>query len=372
MPSAKEKGPRKRGPSRVQGSRSQKTQDPKVQGSTLRNEGGHRAIAAAGTRHAAGAELELVVAEAEERRLREVAIRIRSVLVAGAVGVQLLPADVAFRVDERHAAERERAEAELVRREALACATDGTATVAHAVLDGDDQDVALLHFGDQVERVERASRLLQVTGPRFAFAVVVEVPRLPELLENEVDSAAVLLGGVGDLGEEALGDGVHRRDREPAFGALRQLHGGQRLLDELAHVAEREAELLREDVDLRTDRLRTAELLRVRVAGLHLLVRELVGDRQVLDELDGRFTDAGGELVAVFDHALGAGVVEADLFEDLIDRIGAEAVDLLQLAGGGLGLLSNRIHCVISMERYCFSVWDCRNRDQESGLYNIS
>lgn len=213
-----------------------------------------------------GAEPEPVVIPAEERRLGEVAIRIRSELVACAVGVELFPANVAFGMGERHGADSESAEAELVCAEALASTTDGTTTVTQSKLGRDDEDVTLLLFGDQVERMQGACVLTQLTGSDLAFTVVVERARLLELLQNHLDRTAVLVVLVGDFGEVALGDRIDRRDGEPSFGTVRERDRRQDLLDPIAGESERQAESLGDHVHLRTDWLHTTVLLRVHVA----------------------------------------------------------------------------------------------------------
>ena len=82
----KRKTARKRAVSRIQGSRNQKNQDSKTQGSQ-REKPRHRAIALMGIRHIEGAEPEPAVVEAEDRGAPELATRARRELVACTVGV---------------------------------------------------------------------------------------------------------------------------------------------------------------------------------------------------------------------------------------------------------------------------------------------
>ena len=82
----KRKKARKRAFSRIQESREQKDQVPKIQGS-LREKPRHGAKVPVGKRHSAGAELELAVVEEEERGVPELVIRARRELVACTVGV---------------------------------------------------------------------------------------------------------------------------------------------------------------------------------------------------------------------------------------------------------------------------------------------
>jgi len=81
-----------------------------------------------------GVELDLAVAEAEDRRVREVATGARSELVTSAVDMKLFPLNLAFGVGQQHDADCEGSETELVGREDLASPTDRLTAMAHAEL----------------------------------------------------------------------------------------------------------------------------------------------------------------------------------------------------------------------------------------------
>lgn len=257
--------------------------DGRIKGRLLRKEGRHRATVAAGTAEPAGADLDLAAAEADEhRRAREVATGIRCELVAGAVGIQFLPADVPLGVNQSHASDSERTETELVADEAFACPADGTPTMAHSVLSRHDQDVTLLRLGELAEGIERPHVLAQSVRRDLTLPVVVELPGLADLFEYELDGTAVAVSRVGHLGEVLGGYGVHRRNGEPSFGARREFRQG---LGEFERMARIETEDLGDCLDLVRDRLGALVLLRVRVAGTNFLVGELVGHGQLSDEL---------------------------------------------------------------------------------------
>ena len=124
---------------------------------------------------------------------------------------------------------------------------------------------------------------------------------------------------------------------------------------------------LAQNVRLLRDRFRLLVAGEVAVARGDLLVLVLVGDRQVVERGDGRFANRTGELVAVLDDALGAGVVETELVENPLDGIGPEPVDLLDLTGG-CGLLSNRRHDVISFRLTIRTAWTIATKNSSQVL----
>ncbi len=234
---------------------------------------------------------------------------------------------------EQHDADGERAETELVDLHDLACPANRATAMPQTELSRHDEDVViLLLVAERLEHLLRLGRLLQVVRTEVALAPVLELAlaRLADLREHLLHGFAV-----------GRGDRLPLRDGEPSFGV-----GRDRPFRELL-VGETDArEQLPQDVGLLRDALRLVAG-EIPVAGLHLLVLELVGDRQILQRGDGGHADGLGEIVAVFDDALCAGVVEAELSENLLDGVGAEPVDLLDLTGRCC-CLSNRVHCVIS------------------------
>jgi len=84
----------------------------------------------------------------------------------------------------------------------------------------------------------------------LTVAPVVERSRLRDLLMDELDGAAVLLGRVSDLGEVLGCQGVHRRDGKPSFGAFRVCW---QALDECHRRSRIEAEDLGDRLDLVCD-----------------------------------------------------------------------------------------------------------------------
>ncbi len=236
-------------------------------------------------------------------------------------------------MSEQHDPNREGAESELVGHEDLASTANGASPMTDAELGSHHEDVViLLLVAERLEHLLRPSRLLEPIGAEFAFAPVLElaVARLTDLREHLRHGSTV---GQGDL--------LPLRDGEPPFGIRRDRPFGQLL------VGETDArEQLPQDVRLLGDALRLVTG-QVSVGGLHFLVLELVGDRQVLQRGDGGRADGLGEFVAVFDDALCAEFVEAELSENLLNGVGTEPVDLLDLTGRCC-CLSNRVHCVIS------------------------
>lgn len=224
--------------------------------------------------------------------------------------------------------------------------------MADPVLHGNDQDVALLRFSDLLERLERADMLTQLAGGDLAFAIVVEVPRLAELFENELDGTAVLLHGVGDLGEVTLGDRIDGGNGEPSFCTVGKLKRRQDRLDPVARVTERQTELLGEDVHLSADRFRTTVLFRVHVVRASLFVLVLVGDRDVVVHGEEFLTQAGDDFIAVCVQSL-SNVLGRILLCEVVGYRFADAVhchtgDLLDLTVGRFVLLSKHRHDVSS------------------------
>jgi len=326
-------------------SRDQKPQEFKTSRiDLLREEAGHRPEEVERAANEVRVEPDPAAVEAEVGRPGEAAKGHRRELVARTIHVQFLPTDEPFGMSQNDGTDCETSETELVGHEDLTSPTDGLAAMAHAELGSDDQDVALLRFGDEIQRVRRASVNPQLRRRDLTLTVVVERPGVGDLGVNELDRLAVLLDRIGHFGEVLRRQCVHRGNREPSFGTVREFRQG---LGEFERVARIETEDLGDRLDLVVDRLRPLVLLRVRVVGLHLLVLELVGDRQILERGDGGRADGLGEIVAVFDDALCARVVETELRENFLHGVGCEPVDLFDLTGR-CGLLSNRAHCVIS------------------------
>ena len=264
-------------------SRDQKPQEFKTSRiDLLREEAGHRTEVAVRAANEARAEPDPAVAEAEVGRPGEVAIGLRRELVAGTIHVQFLPTDEPFGMSENDGTDCETSETELVGHEDLTSPTDGLAAMAHAELGSDDQDVALLRFGDEIQRVRRASVNPQLRRRDLTLTVVVERPGVGDLGVNELDRLAVLLDRIGHFGEVLRRQCVHRGNREPSFGTVREFRQG---LGEFERVARIETEDLGDRLDLVVDRLRPFVLLRVRVVGTNFLVGVLVGLGQISDEL---------------------------------------------------------------------------------------
>ncbi len=125
----------------------------------MQEEAGRRAVAVARSAHVAHAEPEPGLDEVEDRRPAEQANGIERPLVARHVDRELIARAETARVREQDASDGEGAEAELVRREDDASATDGPAAVQDAELAGNDQDVAGLALGQLREHLDRPSVL---------------------------------------------------------------------------------------------------------------------------------------------------------------------------------------------------------------------
>lgn len=302
---------------------------PRIQdlkGQLLREEGRSGTAAAARIAEPARAELDLAVEEEEEWGVIEADIGIRIVeLVTGAVHVEVIVVGEPFGVRQQHDADGERSETELVGRENLASPTDRLAAMAHAELRGDDQDVALLRFGDEIERVRRASVNPQLRRRDLSLTVVVERPGGRDLGVNELDRLAVLLGRIGHFGEVLLGQRVDRRNGEPSFGAVREC---RQVLGELESLARIEIENLGKRLDLIRDRLGSFVLLRVRVVGTNFFVGVLVGHGQLGDELRNPVLQFTTALV----EPLCARVVELGLVVDGLEE--TDCVETFRVSAG--------------------------------------
>ncbi|MDB5265232.1 MAG: hypothetical protein JWN64_803 [Parcubacteria group bacterium] len=330
---------------RAQGSRIQKTRGLKDRRS-LRGEPGGRTVVPAGDAEPATAELDLAVAEAEERRAREVAIGVLSELIARAVDPQIVVVVQAFGMRQQHDADGEGPETELVDCEDLAGAANRTAAMLDTELRRHDQDVRVaLGFREIGEELLRVGRLLQVLRTELPFAVVVELA-----VAGLLDRVERLLQGlaVGGAEDGRVLDPVG--DREPALGADRQrdfalLDLREQILVGIADAGEQLAQ--------------TVALLGQAFGGIagqiavdrtDLFVLELVGVRHVREGENGRFADTDSE-VRIHEDALGVFFADIEAAEVILGRliggIGRNASELLNLAVGG-NFLSNRRHDVIS------------------------
>ena len=165
-----------------------RTQDLKDR--LLREEAGHRTEVAARAANEVRVEPDLAAVEVEVRRHEKAAIGLRRELVAGTIHVQFLPTDEPFGMSQDDGTDRETSETELVGHEDLTSATDGLAAMAHAELGGDDQDVALLRLGDEIQRVRRASVSPQLRRRDLSLTVVTVVAERPggrDLDVNELE-----------------------------------------------------------------------------------------------------------------------------------------------------------------------------------------
>lgn len=238
-----------------------------------------------------------------------------------------------FRMRQEHDPDGESSETRFVGSEHLACTANRATTMVDAELGGNDEDVViLLLVAELLEHVRRLCRLAEPVGTELTFTVVVElaVAGLLDHREHLLDRFAV--GG---------GDRLPLRDGEPSFGVLGKLTFGDLLIGETDA-----GEQLAQTVGLLGDSLGLVAREVAVVAG-DLFVLELVGDRQNLERGESRSADCFGEFVAVFDDALGVMFVETEPAENLLDGVGCESADLLDLTGGCV-CLSNHVHCVIS------------------------
>ena len=292
----------------IQESSGKKPKDSRVQGNKgqlLREEARSRAIILAGTADPEGAEPDPPVAEAEVRRVVELTIGSRNELATGAVGVELLPPDLPLGVGQEHDADSESVESELVHDELLARPANRAPAMTESELRGDDQDVALLRFGELTKCPHCVRVNSQAVRRDLAIAVVVEPTGGRDLLVDEPNGAALLLVRIGHLGEELRCQRIHRRDSKPALGSLGEFGKVRNEPEGVAHV---EAEDLGNELDLLLYRLRTLILPRVGVAGGDLLVSVLVGNDQLSDELRDTFL----QFAAVLVESLRAFIIEPE------------------------------------------------------------
>ncbi|TSC94632.1 MAG: hypothetical protein CEN87_353 [Parcubacteria group bacterium Licking1014_1] len=186
----------------------------------LRSEARGRAIGAVSARNIARVEPDPAVAEEEARSPAKPTIAIIGKLFAAAIHVQFFPTDEPFGMNQNDRSDCDAGEAVLVGHEDFAATADRTSSVSLAELRGDDEDVALLLFGDFLHRFQCAGGNPQVSRVDLTIAPVVERTRFGDLLMDDLKCPAVLLGGVSDLGEVLLGQRVHRLDGEPSLGAF--------------------------------------------------------------------------------------------------------------------------------------------------------
>ncbi len=190
-------------------------------------------------------------------------------------------------VGQEHAPDGERAEAELGGLEDLAGAAHGATPVAKTELRLNDEDLrALLLILKQGETLDRALALLELRGAELSFAVVHEAATvgLRQLLEHQLDRLAV--GGC---------DGLPVRDRGVT---LREAH--ERRVERRLVEGDLAAELRAQNIALLREEDGRAVAREVAVLRRHLLLRELVRDRELLDQGD----DPVLEVPAVLDEAL--------------------------------------------------------------------
>lgn len=312
-----------------QESRIQKTQGFKVQGSLLRTEAGHRAEEVVDIARPERVEPELADVPEEVGRAREATNSARSVFVTRAVDTEVFVLGEAFRMRQDHDRNREGSEAELVGLEDFTSATNGTSTMPQTELRGNHEDVVIRLLGGELfERRNGALMLPEVLAAEFTIAVVVEavLAGLLQRLQHLQDGLVV-----------GRRDGLPLRDGEPSFGVLREFCFGELLVGEADTWEE-----LAQNVGLLRDALHLVTR-GVHIGRLHFLVLVLVRDGQVLERFECGVADCFGEFVAVFDDALCARVVEAELSENLLDGVGTEPVDLFDLTGRCC-CLSNRVH----------------------------
>lgn len=296
-----------------------------AQGSLLRQKPRSGAVILAGIVSPPEAEPEPAVAELEEERLGEKAIRARRVFVARTVGVQFVELLEAFGMRQSDAADRHAGEAELVTREGFDGPTDGLAAVAKTELGRNDEDIALLALRERFQHPLGPVGHADVLVGEFAVAVVVELPPFADEAEDLLHRLAV-----------AFRDDLGPHDREPAFGSFGEFGQIVRVGIGLLGV---EVERFREHLDLFADGLGPIAA-RVGVAGGCRLVSIAVGDRQLGDEPG----DTRCQFVAASVDPLGGVLVEG--LEVLLGRIAHHAGDLFDLA---VRCESKRVHRVSSL-----------------------
>ncbi len=255
----------------------------------------------AGIARPVAVEVQLAIAPAEDGSVDETTIRVRRVFVTRAVDVELFPFHFPFGVGEKQRADSEGSEAELGLREGLAGTADGLTAMQEAELGRDDEDVTLLLFGKLGEHLLRLLGLTEIPLVELVFTPVLELAAL-------ADEAEHLLGGF----TVGLADRLPTWDSEPAFGSFGKSFQFQVLGVGVGRRAV-EAVKLRERFDLLGERLRTVGR-GVVVVGRDLLVRVLVGDGELVDEL----FQPRLEFTATFVQPLGTSAVELGL---VVDRL---------------------------------------------------
>jgi len=139
---------------RTQGSRDKRSKNPRVRvfEGLLRDEPRGRATALVGEVDPAGVEPDPAVVEVEDRRVAEATIGSGTVLVTGAVNVQLFPLNEPLGMRQDHAPRQETPEAELVGvADDLAHPSHGPTPMGQTELSRDQQKVALLLIADHLE-----------------------------------------------------------------------------------------------------------------------------------------------------------------------------------------------------------------------------
>lgn len=160
--------------------------------SLLREETGRGATAPEGIVQIARVEPDLTIAEVEVRHLGELHVGIRSTLIARAVHPEIVRVDESFGMREEDDSDLIRTETELIDHEDFTSTTDGTATVTHAELRGNHEDiVTLLPPAKRLHHPHRADVLTELIGTEFAFAVVVELPRCSDQGDDLFDRFVV-------------------------------------------------------------------------------------------------------------------------------------------------------------------------------------
>lgn len=283
-------------------------------------------------------EPELAAVEEPDRGAVGNGTGLRSEVVAGAVCVELLPAHEALGVGGGHRTDLEATETELVGPEHLTAPARRPSPVAETELRGDDHDRRLLLAGDGRERLDRARGAREPVGRELALAVVVEGARLGELLDEEVERAAVPLARVLHVREVLGRDGLDRRDGEPPLRQVGQRELREPPLDEGHGGLEGERQEGRDRRHLLADGGGAPVLGRVDPRRADLLLRVAVRDREPGEEL----AHPRLELAPVLDDALGAIVVEARLVDGGRDEV--EKARSLRIPGRDQCRLGHRHH----------------------------
>ncbi len=234
-----------------------------------------------------GAELDLADAEDHVRGLVSPTIGRGREVVAGQILVELLPADEPFGVGQRDGQPFERAGAELVADETLACPQDRLASVQHADLRGQADEVRLaLRLPEAVKHLGRALGAPEVCGVHLRAAVVVERLLLgADLAEQQVDARTVSCGPILNVGMEQSRQSELARDGEQSLHPVGDLELAVHVVVPLPRRFGVEAgQDAQQRLDLRVKVLGALIFGRVGPRRGDLLVDEAVGDRQVCDE----------------------------------------------------------------------------------------